>query len=193
MLHLPHRTLGSLAFSAILCVVCQAKGEGQILEAAERAAVIRIVDEWSGLSPAAPQRASFELQLTDEGGYVGWGRYSVGPEGPDQLRDSAEVTIPAGAVNEFYATLGRIEGEPGTYEPRITHTDDFPRLVIELVWDAETVRLYSSSQGRGHVPWGLQRGGSEYVVDSALPFEALERLRPYLKMDRLQTLIEQRL
>jgi hypothetical protein len=70
----------------------------------------------------------------------------------------------------------------GTYEPLITHTDDYPFLVIGLTLPGGMeVRFYSKSQGANHVPWGLDYNGKTYIVESARPQEALSALRPYLR------------
>lgn len=49
--------------------------------------------------------------------------------------------------------------------------------------------IHSESQGDDHVPWAANIGNDVYVIDSELPARALMALKPYLKSDTLERLV----
>lgn len=177
---------GALALTAANEARGQAPDVREALSAVTKAEAVQLIDQWIGLSPASPQRAEYHLRR-DGKSLAGVGRFWVGPES-SQLEDSAIVTIPIDQARKFLAELSSVSPRPGIYEPKLTHTDDYPLLSISLATPAGTIRLYSSSQGPGHVPWAMEYGGKTFVIDSSAPDQALDRLRPFLKLEKLRRL-----
>ncbi|MDQ5825374.1 MAG: hypothetical protein M3441_14370 [Chloroflexota bacterium] len=141
---------------------------------------VGIVDNWDGLSPAAPINARYSLDNSPSG-LIGEGNFSSGSRAQSV---AFTVAVPPEVAAKFFSFLDdpAMTVREGTYEPLITHTDDYPFLVIGLTLPSGVeVRFYSKSQGADHVPWGLDYNGKTYIVDSARPQEALSALRPYLR------------
>ncbi|HEY0070985.1 MAG TPA: hypothetical protein VGE04_13545 [Chloroflexia bacterium] len=158
------------------------------------ATTILIQDDWSGLSPVAPLQALYSLERGADG-FSGRADFSAGGYRADPITATETIAIPADVAQKFLEMLAdpALPMKEGTYEPRIDHTDDYPSLgiLVELP-GGEQVAFGSGSQGEGHVPWGLTYKGKTYIVDSALPSEALDTLRPYLKeevLERLQQMV----
>jgi hypothetical protein len=153
---------------------------------------IRILDSWNGLSPFAPVTIRYELK-NGSAGFTGQGNFSVGypPTGTVET-----VTLPVGAAGKFFSTLDdpAMPVQEGTYEPLITHTDDYPSLIIHLDFSGgEKVTYFSNSQGAGHVPWGLTYKDKTYIVNSPIPSYALDTLWPYLKREVVIDRLEQQI
>jgi hypothetical protein len=145
---------------------------------------VGIVDNWNGLSPAAPINARYSLDNSPSG-LRGEGNFSSGYRAQSV---AFTVTVPPEVAAKFFSFLDdpTMSVREGTYEPLITHTDDYPFLVIGLTLPGGVgVRFYSKSQGADHMPWGLDYNGKTYIIDSARPAEALSVLRPYLSEELL--------
>ena len=149
---------------------------------------IRLADDWAGLADYGPTQAHYMLQ-PKAGGFLGQATFSAGGDfSKEQMTDSAEITIPIRVVQNFLNTLAEATLEDGPYEPYIEHTDDYPDLSIDLVFDGQTVSYQSQSQGGGHVPWAVSIDTQTYVINSGIPMQAWALLSPYLKQDKLQQL-----
>jgi hypothetical protein len=74
----------------------------------------------------------------------------------------------------------------------MTITDDYPSITIKLHIKGDTVVIFTKSQGKDHIPWGVTLKGETFVAESDVPARALNQLEPYLKGDVLQKLIEQK-
>lgn len=141
---------------------------------------VGIVDNWDGLSPAAPINARYSLDNSPSG-LIGEGNFSSGYGGESV---AFTVRVPPEVAVKFFSFLDDpdMSVREGTYEPLITHTDDYPFLVIGLTLPSGVeVRFYSKSQGADHMPWGLDYDGKTYIIDSPRPQEALSALKPYLR------------
>jgi hypothetical protein len=77
------------------------------------------------------------------------------------------------------------------YVPKITHTDDYPHLQLEI--DAGTRRavIHSESQGEDHVPWAVEINGRTYSVPSADPARALKVLLASVDANEAQRLLDE--
>jgi hypothetical protein len=148
----------------------------------EKASLIQIQDEWTGLSPIVPLKAHYMLQR-DTNQFKGGASFSAcGASG--HPRESVEdITISLEVVQKFLQMLTRSPLEEGNYEPMITHTDDYPSIKIVLQTDTEIIIFFTQSQGVGHVPWGATFGETTYVINSDIPTKAMEILKPYFKKD----------
>jgi len=71
------------------------------------------------------------------------------------------------------------------------HTDDYPRLFIQINLSHTVVIFSSESQGEGYTPWQVTVGEVVYITDSIIPAEALTALAPYLKPEGLEDLLQQ--
>lgn len=150
---------------------------------------ITISDEWRGLSPIAPLSANFYLNRSGDY-FTGTADFSVGSY--STLHEAHEsVAVPVDAVKLFWEILSDARLEPGTYTPKIEWTDDYPSINIRIRAGEQTLIIYSLSQGEGHVPWGATIGDQSYVIHSDAPMRALDMLRPFLKYDVQDTLIQQ--
>lgn len=159
-------------------------GELPELKALAGARSIRIQDNWGGLGP--PRTAQYELH-PGANGFTGQATFSV-----SDLHKTEGVQIPISAAKTFFRILGEASLEEREYVPRISHTDDYPSLQIELALENETVAFFTQSQGDRHVPWAVKIKGKTYVINSDAPARALAALDPYLKRDVLKKLYDER-
>jgi hypothetical protein len=146
---------------------------------------IHIRDYWIGLSPTAPHIAEVTLLPTD-GGFSGDITFSA-----RDLRQTETVFISQDDVKAFLDSLAESALTAGDYEPKIEWTDDYPTISIEIHTADGEIQVYSSSQGDGHVPWGMTVDGTEYVIDSDQPSQALQMLQPDLHYDVFSALIDE--
>ncbi|RKZ80057.1 MAG: hypothetical protein DRR19_24160 [Candidatus Parabeggiatoa sp. nov. 1] len=158
------------------------------LRVLEKASLFLIQDEWIGLSSLAPLKAHYMLERhTNQ--FSGGASFSVGGASGNPCKSVEDITIPVEVVQKFLQMLTRSPLEKGHYEPKITHTDDYPSIKITLQTDTGIVAFFTQSQGVGHVPWGVTFEKTTYVINSDIPAKALEILKPYLKKDeRLESL-----
>lgn len=154
-----------------------------------RTEAIHVYDEWIGYSIASPLKARYVLERKEDE-FKGQARFSAGEEGRrrEAVRD---IAIPVGVTDAFLRLLSKVPMEEGEYRPRIDHTDDYPSIEIRLEIGDLSVRFFTSSQGAGHVPWGLQVGDETFVVRSSMPADALEILSSYLCKDVLDRLADE--
>jgi len=149
-----------------------------------KARTIRLEDDWGGLGPS--RRVHYELHPGADQ-FTGEATFSV-----SGLTKTESVQIPLSAAKSFFQILGEAPLEDREYVPRISHTDDYPSLQIELDLGNETVTFFTQSQGERHVPWAVKINQKTYVIDSDAPARALAVLDSYLKRDVLKKLLEQR-
>jgi ankyrin repeat protein len=95
-------------------------------------------------------------------------------------RVDGAAAIPLAAFESFLATLIESPLLSAPYVPHFGHTDDYPTVSIRLTGPSGTVRFFTESQGRGHVPWAVEVGGTTYVVPTDAPARALSVLEPFL-------------
>lgn len=144
------------------------------------ASAIRLQQSWLGFGASS---ASYTLDRRGE-----WF------EGPAKARgrqtSGAEVTwqtmLPLDVAQTFLRTLSETPVYEGEYQPRISRTDDYPSIEIQVETTAGPVVFFSKSQGENNVPWGVRFAGRTFVSDSALPAEALRALTPQLESNRPQ-------
>jgi len=152
---------------------------------------IAFKDEWVGLSPFSPMVQEHKLkQIAD--GYVGTSEMRIGGLSSsagriEPLTSSAPLGVASRVIQEFMQVICAAPIVPGEYRPAFSHTDDYPKLKIDLQFDGSTLVLFSTSQGKRHVPWGV-KAGITWVINSDAPSAALDILRPYLNPGAMDAL-----
>jgi ankyrin repeat protein len=135
------------------------KDSAAVLGGIRGAQEVEIGDHWSGLGTPS----SSQWVLRRQG---------------DRVDGAAAIPLPA--FESFLATLIDSPLLRAPYVPHFEHTDDYPSLSIRLTGPRGTVRFFTESQGRGHVPWAVEVGGTTYVVPTDAPARALSVLQPFL-------------
>lgn len=152
---------------------------------------IVVDDSWMGLSLVAPIVARYELHRADMG-FVGQAKFSVGAELPNKPPSKAteQLAVPQDVISRFLDQIATTPVTGGKYEPKFTHTDDYPSVNIELRTDTGFVALYSASQSKDFSPWKITNDKTECISQSGTPATALALLEPYFKRDVQKALIE---
>jgi hypothetical protein len=148
---------------------------------------VTIADSWVGLLPLSPFLSFYDL-TEEDGAWVGTGLIEVGR--PKLSREEA-ISIPAEAVQKFVDILEMATLVEGEYDPPLEHTDDYPVITLIFQTDAGEIRVSTWAQGEGHVPWKAEIDGTEYIIDSDIPWQALGDIMPYLKYDVREALIDE--
>jgi hypothetical protein len=157
---------------------------------------ITIIDNWSGLNPAAPINSLYILENPtdhiDDTQFQGSALFSAGGYSGTTKKETTQINVPKDVIKEFLHKLSQASPVNGNYEPFFEHTDDYPEITIRVLYgNAETIEFYTSSQGDEHIPWKVTYDSNSYVVNSGTPTQALEILKPYLAKDVLEKLVEQ--
>jgi hypothetical protein len=152
----------------------------------------RIYDYRYGYSPHAPISALYELIMDASGKLVGRGYLSTSLI-PHRV---LQISISSNQTSTFLESVGSTELSYVPYEPHLEHTDDFPRIRIELWSHANMapgavpdLSLYTESQGEHHAPWGAATGGTSYSAPGAEIGSALLELAPALGQAERQKLL----
>jgi hypothetical protein len=94
------------------------------------------------------------------------------------------VEITPERATEFLSTVSSVVLSSEAYTPFMDHTDDFPRIEIELSdagdvasHEASSVLLSTESQGTFHSPWAVQFAGKNFVAVGDKIGRAWKRLR----------------
>ena len=149
-------------------------------------------DEWVSLSPLSSMIQEHTLTQTADG-YVGTSEMRIGglagsARRIEPLMSAAPLEVASCVIKEFMRAICAAPVVPGEYRPVFSDIGAFPKLRIELQFDASTLVFFSTSQGKRHVPWGV-RAGTTWVINSDAPSIALDILRPHLNpgvMDALK-------
>lgn len=155
---------------------------------------ITIGDYQGGLpSPTTPLNSFYALENSNDH-FGGASLFSVGGSYGNQkpLQEAAIISIPNETIQSFLKKLATSKPERGEYNPDRQETDNYPYIFIRLVYgNAEIVEFNTSSQGDEHIPWQVKYQRQFYIINSGVPAQALEILRPYLSQDVLQKIIRQ--
>ena len=111
-----------------------------------QARAITFSDAWTGLSPMAPIGARYTMRRSADA-FEGNAHFYAAGYSDNPREAEEEVSIPLDVVTRFLEMLEQTPMRPGTYEPLITHTDDYPSLSIKIALEADTVAIFSGSQG----------------------------------------------
>jgi hypothetical protein len=177
------RTTFSVALAASLAAsAVGAQGGTPTIPDLRNAREITIVNDWRGYSPLSPVTSTTTL-ARQPGGFAGTARHQAGARGVTREATQPRVWLPDSAAARFLAGLTQTPLRPGPYEPRRTHTDDFPSLRVTVRLDAGVVEFTSRSQGEQHIPWRVAVNGAEAVTDSPTVWRALESIRAQVPWD----------
>ncbi len=156
---------------------------------------VMILETWFGLSPVAPLKSFYSIEKDAwEHRFTGAALFSVGRDYHVDKQTAAVMAVPMKTVEAFLRKLAQARPTEGEYEPFISHTDDYPEIVIRVGYGGgKTIMFFTRSQGTKHVPWLVSYDGKSYVVKSAHPAQALKLLEPYLVRNILEDMVEQAL
>lgn len=150
---------------------------------------LSILDAWTGLSPAAPIEAYFDLK-PDTTAFLGRAELSVaGYTTP--ITKTVAISVPVSIVNEFLTLIASTPLEEGDYQPVMSHTDDYPTIVVAIETANDEVIFGSKSQGLSHVPWGALINQKPYITYADTLARAMALLDPYLARAERDELVEQ--
>jgi hypothetical protein len=152
------------------------------------ATLVTLRDVWSGMSKHSPIAAVYELRRGGTGTLTGEGTFSTGLVAPKTVR----ISVRAATATTFLDALARARMTSCDYEPFVGHTDDFPSIELELHVGAagaaedRVARLYTTSQGKFHTPWGADVAGASYTIAGEEIGRALRALDRTLKRAELE-------
>jgi hypothetical protein len=132
-----------------------------------------------------PMEARYALRR-EAAGFTGPATFAVGS---NASRTAAEnVRVPVEAVQQFLQTLTGALLREG-YEPLSAPSGGAsPDVRIGLTDQRGTLTLFTRSPGADFLPWGVEFEERTYTIESTVPANAFETLRPYLKREILDAL-----
>jgi hypothetical protein len=141
--------------------------------------------EWLGLSPLSPVSYYYLLELRD-GQFEGEGKFKAAAASTTRA-----VTVPRDLVRAFLAAVAKVEIVEEKYQPRITHTDDYPSLSIAVPTRQGPLTIGTSSQAQrpksgtylDRSPWVIGYQGRTFVVRAADLDQAFEPIEPCLEQE----------
>lgn len=145
--------------------------------------------DWSGLTRFSPYEAHYDLHPQADH-IIGQARFSVAGSSGNPRTSETTIDIPADAITAFLRLLAATPLSEGAYTPLITHSDDYPKIGIQIETSSGTIEVFTASQGDQHIPWGLHIGEKMFVIDSDAPMQAIAALEPFLHQDMMQKLID---
>lgn len=185
------RHLSAALVTALLAAACtpamSRNGAADALPAGFDARTVEIKYYWMGLSVNSPVDGVYRFERQGDD-FTGTVQLSLGGNEYHKQAGPLPATIPDSAMRAFLRTLAGAPRSPGTYSPRMTHTDDYPEHTITLRSDAGVVEFFSSSQGDAS-PWRVTIGGQQYVSDSTVPSEAMRHLAPFMRRAELDSIL----
>ncbi|GEM_PF-4251715 len=150
---------------------------------------VRIQNNWKGYNETAPHRAEYRLKLIN-GELVGEARFSITyKKFTSTVKD---ITIPSYVVQAFFETImqAKFENKP-CYWIRFM-TDHYPYQSVSILTETSFTTIASSSQDV--YPWCLITQGQKYLINSDIPYRALQHLLQHLesqRTDSINSLIKQ--
>jgi hypothetical protein len=140
---------------------------------------------WLGLSLLSPIRADYSLELR-KGEFKGKGRFKVATAGATR-----SISVPRDVVRGFMAAAEKVELVEKKYEPRITHTDDYPSLRISVQTKRGLLIIGTNSQPQrsksgnyvDRTPWVVEYLGRTFVVSANDLDQAFEPFEPHLQQN----------
>ena len=143
--------------------------------------------KWMGLSDIAIINANSTLQFNDS---IWTGKSDISIAF-DLIKTSYDVTIPSKVIDSILMNLSGISVSLGEYEPKITHFDDYPEVLLSFNLENDTAVFYSASQGKHHLPWEFTISGKSFVLksrDASMAFDKFWEICGFNKLDSLVTL-----
>jgi hypothetical protein len=138
---------------------------------------------WLGLSLLSPVSGDYSLELRKDQ-FEGEGRFKVATASATRA-----IIIPRDVVRAFLAAAGKVEVVEKKYQPRITHTDDYPSLSVSVLTKQGPLTIRTNSQPQwsksgtylDRTPWAIDYLGRTFVVIANDLDQALEPFEPYLQ------------
>jgi hypothetical protein len=142
---------------------------------------------WQGLSPLSPVEANYRLELRD-GQFEGKGRFKVA-----SATATRDIVVPRDLMRAFLAAATRVALVEKKYQPRITHTDDYPTVTVAVQTKQGNVTIATRSQPQksasgnhwDSTPWAIDYSGRTFVVTSEDLDQALDPLWTRLQYDEV--------
>ena len=145
---------------------------------------IEIEDDFmSGWNPT-PLIAHFNLWHNNSD-WSGVANFTVGDP---PISAQANVVIPDSVMNKALRKFSKVELSKKQYNPKFTHTDDYPRKRFLFRLANDSVVFFSSSQGRNNTPWSVLISNGSYVTKSSAASKAIEILSPFLQYEIMDSL-----
>jgi hypothetical protein len=121
---------------------------------------------WQGLSLLSPVSGDYSLELRKDQ-FEGEGRFKVATASATRA-----IIIPRDVVRVFLAAAGKVEVVEKKYQPRITHTDDYPSLSVSVQTKHGLLTIGTNSQPQrpksetyvDRTPWAIRYLGRTFVV-----------------------------
>jgi hypothetical protein len=143
--------------------------------------------DWQGLSPLSPIEANYLLELHNDR-FMGKATFKVATA--TAVRD---VVVPRDLVRAFLVAATRVELIEKSYQPRITHTDDYPSSAVVVNTRRGDLTIETRSQPRRSTsgkywdatPWAMYYSGRTFVVTADDLDQALDALWPHLQYDEI--------
>ncbi len=165
-----------------------ALGIGEIVTDLVKVKSIEILDEWSGYNPLAPFKASYSI-IPELFSSTVKALHTIGSENRNTLMEGFELMLSRKVLQGFLKKVAEVPIIEGKYQPTWDHTDDYPSIEIKLKVGNRQLKLFTSSQGENHLPWGATYNKREYVISSPVLAQAYQELLTQVHHDRLTTLI----
>lgn len=141
---------------------------------------------WQGLSLISPVQAKYLLGLHGDQ-FKGQGRFKVAT-----ATATRDIIVPRDLLRRFLAAAIKVTLVEREYQPRITHTDDYPSVAItvqtqrgELSIETRSQPHRSSEKYRDATPWAIHYSGRTFVVTADDLDRALDPLLSRLQYDEV--------
>lgn len=141
---------------------------------------------WLGLSPLSPIRADYMLNLHNDQ-FEGVAHFKVA----EATSAKRSIAVPRDLIRAFLAAASKVEVIEKPYQPRITHTDDYPSVSIgvpiqdgQLIVGTNSQEQQSGSDAYAdRTPWSITFAGRTFVVTASDLDKAFDPLLPALQYD----------
>ncbi len=150
---------------------------------------IEISDEWIGLGPKTKNKIILH-KINSE--FLGYANFSFGGTEFKEINKELDFIISPESINKFLITLSNIRVEEEIYEPKITHTDDYPYISFRLKTMDDSLIIYSESQD-DYIPWGIEYHKKEYISKSKLIYSSFDNMKSYLNYNIYDEIVREAL
>lgn len=94
-----------------------------------------------------------------------------------------DIVVPSDVIDEFLESLSQTPMSIGWAVPHVVF-DASPNFRIRITTSSDTIVFGTDSGSEGFLPWWALVKGIPYVVNSPIPNDALDTLRPHLQASR---------
>jgi hypothetical protein len=133
---------------------------------------LTITAGWEGLADISSASAQYVLELRGDQ-FEGTGRGTAERQSSHGTASVArETAVPRDIIRAFLAAGKQVALTEQEYEPRMTHTDDYPYVRVEVQSEGRFLRIetrsqpYSLPEGKylGWSPWAVEYAGRTFVT-----------------------------